>query len=1384
MRRMLLAITSVLIIGGALIAVGAVLYSQRISNGQIYTDGQSIRKEADSAPIRQMLWRDPIAFELPIDLRGASELQLSASGDVIIYVRATQGERLNLYESHKTPTGWTDATPIAALNTRDNELSPALSPDGQRLVFASDRTGGLGGYDLWWSQRSNDGRWETPVNAGAINSTANDYAASFMQSGTELYLTSDRLSAPLDNEHTNITPDDAQWAERLRSSQAQRVANIFTAPVGQTGFGTARAVDALCSEADDTAPAFSPAGDFVYFASNRIGGVGGFDIYRSRIVDNTVLPPEPLGTPVNTPADELDPMPWMDGFAIVYTIALQNSPVASLLEARSREVYLDRDAVLAHQRSAAMWEMLWPWILGILLLVLLLVFLASLINASRSERLARGWRRLSLLAKCILASVAMHMLLMLLFAAWTVGSALGEYLQRPQGTRVALIDRGAAGGAGDIAQQIHAAMTQATTDPAELAQRERAQMMLHPSTDVSMQRMNAEASEMQLTPQDQSTQAADARPPRESPVLEAHPMEVTQVTVTDSSLDTPDAPAAHARAEANQKSTAPLETEPTNRAAMQTASAAQVTSAAMMPSSTDIPVDASRVQTQAHSAPASTAVEIPTQTFIPSVQHRTLAQGSVNTPQSSRSERIVESSHQDVASAAVSPVARPTPPALTITKNTAHQHTLDPDSSTSPALSSRTSRISTSSVEPQPRTNTALPGRAVSTTTAAPLTAAFPTPSASHAQPDEVVTESILTMPAIQTAHDTSRAPIGATDAPAASQFSIASLAPTASSQHIESTNNLVISTGESMLADIATPSEPSHTIQIDAPQSSMASALHLPDAVPQDAQTGKQPTQSIANDYAPLEQLRPMLVIAGQGQGAAPLKAPDIGLEPDEIAPALQHVPSRMHADESKPRQVSSGLPAQTIAIHAPVMPGHLASTLTMPGRSQRGTDKIAPERTVAGLTDIDMPSLARRVEASTNNAPLNALQIAPRDLALVHTASQQLGALQLHISTEPQSVSPSIPADFASSTFAMTDLAPLAFAIPEVPNTPQMYPQREEQTRQALVEQGGGTKETEAAVADALQWLATHQQGDGRWSGREFDDLCQCGGRSAYDFDKALTGLSLLCFLATNNTHTDDGPYRDTVARAVQWLVNEQRDDGSLLHDESMYSHGIATIALCEAYGMSGDPALREPAKNAVDFIVRARNDIQGGWRYEPGQPGDTSVLGWQVMAMESARKCGIDVPAAALDNARAWLDKVSLTGRPGLYTYQVGAPVSMSMTAEAMFVQQLLGTQRDEPRMAQSAQYILRELPNWDRNANTYGWYYATLALFQHRGDAWDQWNANLVAQLLAAQRADGNAQGSWDPSDRWSTIGGRVYQTAICCLTLEVYYRYLPRFVDDP
>ena len=234
--------------------------------------------------------------------------------------------------------------------------------------------------------------------------------------------------------------------------------------------------------------------------------------------------------------------------------------------------------------------------------------------------------------------------------------------------------------------------------------------------------------------------------------------------------------------------------------------------------------------------------------------------------------------------------------------------------------------------------------------------------------------------------------------------------------------------------------------------------------------------------------------------------------------------------------------------------------------------------------------------------------------------------------------------------------------------------------------------------------------------------------------------------------------------------------RPDGDMRGDGgNMYDHGIASIALAEAYGLTKDPALREPVEKLTGFIVRAQNQQTGGWRYLPGEAGDTSVLGWQVMALKSAELAGIPVPAKTIELTDRWLDSTASGPRAGHYGYDNRSP-KPAMVAEAMFARQLLGTPRESPEMQESAEYLKTQLPDQSR-ASQYFWYYGSLALFQHQGSVWEEWNRRLRPILVSSQNRSGNEDGSWNPSGEWSNESGRLVTTAMATLSLEVYYRYL-------
>jgi hypothetical protein len=344
----------------------------------------------------------------------------------------------------------------------------------------------------------------------------------------------------------------------------------------------------------------------------------------------------------------------------------------------------------------------------------------------------------------------------------------------------------------------------------------------------------------------------------------------------------------------------------------------------------------------------------------------------------------------------------------------------------------------------------------------------------------------------------------------------------------------------------------------------------------------------------------------------------------------------------------------------------------------------------------------------------------------------------------------------------------------------------------RKAMVGGFGGTKQTERAVAAALHWIARHQLPDGRWSLGRYQMMCtkgdqSCAGSGDYESDSAATALGLLPFLAAGQTHKTRGPYRMTIYKGLYWLLRQQARDGDLSGGaKGMYAHGLCTIALCEAVGLTADPQLRGAAQRAILFIQAAQHKTTGGWRYNPGQDGDTSVVGWQVMALKSAMMAGIQVPAVTFEGAKRWLKSVSSGAHHGQFSYTPDSGATPTMTAVGLLCSQYMSLKREDPVMVEGMQMLMSNMPN-PGGHNIYYWYYATQVLHNVPGVEWDTWNRQMRRVLIESQEKDGCAAGSWNPlkpnKDLWSDTGGRLMLTSLSALTLEVYYRYLPLYKLD-
>lgn len=344
----------------------------------------------------------------------------------------------------------------------------------------------------------------------------------------------------------------------------------------------------------------------------------------------------------------------------------------------------------------------------------------------------------------------------------------------------------------------------------------------------------------------------------------------------------------------------------------------------------------------------------------------------------------------------------------------------------------------------------------------------------------------------------------------------------------------------------------------------------------------------------------------------------------------------------------------------------------------------------------------------------------------------------------------------------------------------------------RSAAVASGAATVKSEAAVDDALRWLAAHQHNDGGWSVRLTDPHGPCKGECKNPLKNpddaptprtAATGLALLAFLGAGHTH-QSGEYAETVRHGIYFLRSQARDTsfGTDLQNGSMYGHGIASFALAEAYVLTADEELRELLEGVTMYCASAQNQ-QGGWGYIPGGPGDITLTAWQIMALKTAEQREITSPTEVIPRAKAYVLTLANESR-NRFGYKTPDP-KLSTTAIGLVLQLYFGHQPGETSMTEGLDWLAENgpSPTWPVKqgpplTNVYYDYYAMLALHHSQHVGRMDFARTLRDHLLATQATEGHEAGSWHFDDRYGSVGGRLYTTAMCALILQTPYRYLP------
>ncbi len=322
-------------------------------------------------------------------------------------------------------------------------------------------------------------------------------------------------------------------------------------------------------------------------------------------------------------------------------------------------------------------------------------------------------------------------------------------------------------------------------------------------------------------------------------------------------------------------------------------------------------------------------------------------------------------------------------------------------------------------------------------------------------------------------------------------------------------------------------------------------------------------------------------------------------------------------------------------------------------------------------------------------------------------------------------------------------------------------------------------GTPQSEAAVRRALAYLASRQEADGHW---------RSGG---YRTEVAITALCLLSFLASGN-QPGRGRYGLVMDEAINYLASSVRMDGNFAPKgliraggagQAMYGHGFATLALCEAYGMTRRRDLKPKLEAAIQLIedTQTQDGSQfrdGGWRYQPIQgDADISVTIVQVMALRAARNAGLKVPQATIDRALAYMKRCA-NNPDGGFSYQVGQQQSGPARTGAGVLSLIMGGERSSRECQRGLMYLqqhpLDRANEWPyREHFYYALYYVTQAMYQAGGDYWKQWYPPIRDRLIRMQDSDG----SWSRNDGFSEAGVE-YATAMGILVLQVPAGLLP------
>jgi len=284
------------------------------------------------------------------------------------------------------------------------------------------------------------------------------------------------------------------------------------------------------------------------------------------------------------------------------------------------------------------------------------------------------------------------------------------------------------------------------------------------------------------------------------------------------------------------------------------------------------------------------------------------------------------------------------------------------------------------------------------------------------------------------------------------------------------------------------------------------------------------------------------------------------------------------------------------------------------------------------------------------------------------------------------------------------------------------------------------------------------------------------------------AMSALAIMGLASVGHQPGDPTSEGKAMAMALDFVLRDrhQNEDGYYGQTDGsrMYGHGIITLMLSEMLGMGVDEdmdrRLREKCQKAVDLIVQSQRinkdeRNRGGWRYEPhSRDSDLSVTVWQVMALRSAKNCGLDVPARAVSDAVGYLERCFRKDQ-GAFTYTGDGGPTFSTAAEGLLSMQVCG-RYDAEEVLRAADFLLKLEPRTNDEWFYYGTYYYAQGMAQRGGEHASTAKRLTSEALLRHQDRDG----SWKAreSGHEERSAGPVYATSLALLSLSIYHNFLP------